>query len=84
MNYENIYNLQMSGISFEDACKVDNAGIDADDIEEVNEFLNDEQEHEQYLQDAGFIWGTDNPRTIEQIESQEAFNDKLAMFRNEY
>ncbi|MGR5448741.1 hypothetical protein ACP3V3_02910 [Vibrio sp. PNB22_3_1] len=87
MNYENIVRLQQAGFDFEDAKTLDRRGITLADQDEIEEFLEEkraQEEHKEDLEDRGFFYGTDCPFENERIEAGYAFEDKLAMYMNEY
>lgn len=87
MNYENIFKLQERGYDFEESKSLDARGITSDDriaLDKYEEERDEKAEHLQDLENRGFFYGTDDPIMCQQIEAQEAFQDKYDMYMNEY
>lgn len=87
MKYEHIYQFQKMGYDLEQAEALVTQNIHPQDSEAVEEWEESERnrlEREADLVERGFLLGTDDPNVIARIEAQEAFDDRLAMYMNEY
>ena len=87
MDFENLYQLQVKGFSFEEAKQLDSRGIKHNDAQALSDFCEEQEAGAERLNDLesrGFFHGTDNPYLIEQIERREAEDDRMQMFMNEY
>ncbi|GAL22985.1 hypothetical protein JCM19235_1286 [Vibrio maritimus] len=87
MNCENIVHLQLRGYSFDEAKRIDTLGIQHTDFDALDRYEEEQdqlKEHQADLEERGFYHGTDCPVVNARIEAQEAFDDKYAMYMNEY
>lgn len=87
MDFENLYQLQVKGFSFEEAKQLESRGIKHDDTKALNDFCEEQESEAERLNDLesrGFYNGTDNPFIIDQIERREVLDDRMQMYMNEY
>lgn len=87
MDFENIYNLQSKGFTFDEATQMDVQGLRSDNPEQLEGYCEEREAQAERLNDLesrGFYHGTDNPHTIALIERGEQQQDLYDMHMNEY
>lgn len=82
MSYENIFKLQQIGYNFQDAQTLDNKGIEAGNLEALEEWEEEQRdlaEDLEYRQSCGILTAAE-----EASDRQADFDDMIGRFYNEY